>query len=113
MSGMRGGGGGRVSGGDVEAQRAANATAPKIPDLFRRITGLFAPHRSTIALVVVLMVTGSLNMTTIVQVQEKGTFATMGLNFLSWNWLPLLPIFVDLMMDAPDHQWPMPHYPVV
>ena len=46
------------------------------------------------ALVVVLMVTGSLNMTTIVQVQEKGIFADMGLNILSWNWLPLLPIFV-------------------
>jgi NADH-quinone oxidoreductase subunit H len=46
------------------------------------------------ALVVVLMVTGSLNMTTVVQVQEKGMFANMGLNFLSWNWLPLLPIFV-------------------
>jgi NADH-quinone oxidoreductase subunit H len=46
------------------------------------------------ALVVVLMVTGSLNMTAIVQGQEKGLFADMGLNFLSWNWLPLLPIFV-------------------
>jgi NADH-quinone oxidoreductase subunit H len=46
------------------------------------------------ALVVVLMVTGSLNMTTIVQVQEKGTFAAMGLNLLSWNWLPLFPIFI-------------------
>ncbi len=46
------------------------------------------------ALVIVLMVTGSLNMTTIVQVQEKGTFAAMGLNILSWNWLPLLPIFI-------------------
>lgn len=46
------------------------------------------------ALVIVLMVTGSLNMTTVVQVQEKGQFAAMGLNFLSWNWLPLLPIFV-------------------
>ena len=46
------------------------------------------------ALVVVLMVTGSLNMTTIVQVQEAGTFASMGLNLLSWNWLPLFPIFI-------------------
>ncbi|KQW43688.1 MULTISPECIES: NADH-quinone oxidoreductase subunit NuoH [unclassified Roseateles] len=46
------------------------------------------------ALVVVLMVTGSLNMTTVVQVQEKGMFADMGLNFLSWNWLPLFPIFI-------------------
>jgi NADH-quinone oxidoreductase subunit H len=46
------------------------------------------------ALVVVLMVSGSLNMTDIVQKQGAGTFAAMGLNFLSWNWLPLLPIFV-------------------
>ena len=46
------------------------------------------------ALVVVLMVSGSLNMTDIVQVQGKGRFADWGLTFLSWNWLPLLPIFV-------------------
>ncbi|RTD90186.1 NADH-quinone oxidoreductase subunit NuoH [Variovorax sp. NFACC27] len=44
--------------------------------------------------VVVLMVTGSLNMTEIVNVQGKGMFANMGVGFLSWNWLPLLPIFV-------------------
>ena len=25
----------------------------------------------------------------------------------------LLPVFVDLMMDHPDQDWPMPHYPVV
>ena len=25
----------------------------------------------------------------------------------------LLPIFIDLMMDNPDHEWPMPNYPVV
>jgi len=43
--------------------------------------------------VVVLMVTGSLNMTEIVTGQGKGQFASMGLGFLSWNWLPLLPIF--------------------
>lgn len=46
------------------------------------------------ALVVVLMVTASMNMTDIVLVQGKGLFADMGLTFLSWNWLPLLPIFV-------------------
>jgi NADH-quinone oxidoreductase subunit H len=45
-------------------------------------------------LVVVLMVSASLNLTDIVTSQAKGTFASMGLNFLSWNWLPLLPIFV-------------------
>ncbi|MGH8736655.1 MAG: NADH-quinone oxidoreductase subunit NuoH [Burkholderiales bacterium] len=46
------------------------------------------------ALVVVLMVSGSLNLSDIVGAQGRGTFATMGINFLSWNWLPLLPILV-------------------
>ncbi|HPU03686.1 MAG TPA: ABC transporter ATP-binding protein [Rhodoglobus sp.] len=56
MSGMRGGGrGGRISGGDVEAQRAANATAPKIPDLLKRISQLFAPHRAAITVTIVLV----------------------------------------------------------
>src|SRR5205814_10113311 len=46
------------------------------------------------ALVVVLMVTGSLNLTDVVMGQGKGQFASHGWTFLSWNWLPLLPIFV-------------------
>jgi NADH-quinone oxidoreductase subunit H len=46
------------------------------------------------ALVVVLMVSSSMNLTEIVLVQGKGRFADMGLSFLSWNWLPLLPIFI-------------------
>jgi len=46
------------------------------------------------ALVVVLMVSGSLNLSEIVGAQSRGTFASMGLSFLSWNWLPLLPILV-------------------
>jgi NADH-quinone oxidoreductase subunit H len=45
-------------------------------------------------LVVVLMTSGSLNMTDIVMSQNKGQFAEMGLSFLSWNWLPLFPIFI-------------------
>ena len=45
-------------------------------------------------LVVVLMVSGSLNMTDIVMGQAKGMAVSHGLGFLSWNWLPLLPIFV-------------------
>jgi NADH-quinone oxidoreductase subunit H len=52
------------------------------------------------AMVVVLMVSGSLNMTDIVQGQDKGYFAERGLNFLSWNWLPLLPIFVVYVISA-------------
>ncbi len=44
-------------------------------------------------LVIVLMVSGSLNLSAIVGGQLKGTGVDMGLNFLSWNWLPLLPMF--------------------
>ncbi len=46
------------------------------------------------ALVVVLMVSGSLNLSDIVAQQGRGRFADMGLTFLSWNWLPLLPMLV-------------------
>jgi NADH-quinone oxidoreductase subunit H len=52
------------------------------------------------ALVIVLMVSGSLNLTDIVMVQNKGRFADMGLTFLSWNWLPLLPIFVIYVISG-------------
>ena len=46
------------------------------------------------ALVVVLMVSGSLNLSDIVTGQGEGWFAERGLTFLSWNWLPLLPMLV-------------------
>ncbi|MBS0309545.1 MAG: NADH-quinone oxidoreductase subunit NuoH [Proteobacteria bacterium] len=52
------------------------------------------------ALVIVLMVSGSLNFSEIVGMQTRGTFAGMGLNFLSWNWLPLLPIFVIYVISG-------------
>ena len=45
-------------------------------------------------LVTVLLVSGSMNMSAIVNGQSRGMFASMGLTFLSWNWLPLLPLFV-------------------
>jgi NADH-quinone oxidoreductase subunit H len=45
-------------------------------------------------LVVVLMVSASMNMSEIVAVQGRGWFADQGVGLLSWNWLPLLPIFV-------------------
>src|SRR5213076_125512 len=44
-------------------------------------------------LVVVLMVSGTMNLGDIVMQQGKGMMAAHGLTFLSWNWLPLLPIF--------------------
>jgi len=46
------------------------------------------------ALVVVLMVSGSLNLSDIVNAQARGSFADKGLNFLSWNWLPLAPMLL-------------------
>ncbi len=52
------------------------------------------------SLVVVLMVSGSLNMTEIVLGQGRGYFAEQGINFMSWNWLPLLPIFVVYVISS-------------
>jgi NADH-quinone oxidoreductase subunit H len=45
-------------------------------------------------MVVILMVSGSLNFSDIVGAQGRGYFAGHGANLLSWNWLPLLPLFV-------------------
>ncbi|MFZ4536336.1 NADH-quinone oxidoreductase subunit NuoH [Propionivibrio sp.] len=52
-----------------------------------------------LALVVVLMVSNSLNLGDIVRGQGQGRFAEMGLGFLSWNWLPLLPMFVVYLVS--------------
>jgi len=46
------------------------------------------------ALVVVLMVSGSLNLSDIIKAQGEGYFASRGLTFLSWNWLPLAPMLI-------------------
>ena len=52
------------------------------------------------ALITVLMVAGSLNLVEIVNGQAKGQFADMGLGFLSWNWLPLLPMFLVYLISG-------------
>ncbi len=52
------------------------------------------------ALVIVLLVSGSLNLTDIVMAQSKGFGANHGLNFLSWNWLPLFPVFVVYVVSG-------------
>jgi NADH-quinone oxidoreductase subunit H len=46
-----------------------------------------------LALISVLMVSSSLNLSDIIHGQGKGYFASLGIGFLSWNWLPLLPVF--------------------
>jgi len=51
-------------------------------------------------LVTVLLVSGSLNLSEIVAGQERGWFVSQGINFLSWNWLPLLPIFVIFIISG-------------
>jgi NADH-quinone oxidoreductase subunit H len=49
---------------------------------------------------VVVMTAGSLNLVDIVSSQNRGMAADMGLNFLSWNWLPLLPIFLVYLISG-------------
>ena len=51
--------GGRISAGDTDAQKAANAEAPKIPDLLRRIARLFIPYRVALITTAVLVVVGA------------------------------------------------------
>ena len=46
------------------------------------------------ALVCVLMVSQSLNLSDIVNGQAKGLFADYGVGILSWNWIPLFPMFL-------------------
>ncbi len=51
-------------------------------------------------LVTVLMVSGSLNLSDIVAAQNRGFFAGHGLGVLSWNWLPLLPLYVIFLVSS-------------
>lgn len=52
------------------------------------------------SLICVLMVSNSLNLTDIVHAQQKGFFAEHGVGFLSWNWLPMLPMFVVYLISC-------------
>lgn len=52
------------------------------------------------ALICVLLISASLNLTDIVHSQGQGRFHDMGLSFLSWNWLPLLPMFVVYLISG-------------
>ncbi|KAB1659709.1 ABC transporter ATP-binding protein [Pseudoclavibacter chungangensis] len=52
---MRGGPGARVGVRDERAQRQANADAPRIRGLWRRIGGLFRPYRALIAVAIALV----------------------------------------------------------
>ena len=45
----------RIASSDVAAQKAANAEAPRIPNLLPRIARLFAPHKTVLALTITLV----------------------------------------------------------
>ena len=91
---MRGGGGrSRVSSGDVEAQRAANAAAPKVEGLFRRIAELFVPHRTVLIVTGLLVIVGaSLSVLPPLLTQQAfdhGLFPASG---------PDLPVLVEIVV---------------
>ena len=52
------------------------------------------------SLICVLMVSNSLNLIEIVNAQDQGRFAGFGLGFLSWNWLPLFPMFIVYLISG-------------
>ena len=49
---------------------------------------------------IVVMTAGSLNLAEIVASQSRGFAADNGLSFLSWNWLPLLPVFFVYLISG-------------
>jgi len=60
MGGMGGGGGGRgFRGMDEAAQRKANAAAPAVPDLGKRVVALFRPYRGRILITGILVIVGA------------------------------------------------------
>ncbi len=52
------------------------------------------------SLLCVLMISNSLNLVDIVNAQNQGMFADHYLGFLSWNWLPLLPMFLVYLISG-------------
>ncbi|MFT2692166.1 ABC transporter ATP-binding protein [Clavibacter zhangzhiyongii] len=93
--GMRGGGGrrGRVSAADAEAQRKANAEAPRVENLLGRIAELFQPHRRALILTIVLVLVGA-GLTVVPplltqQAFDRGLFPSTG--------GPDIPVLVELV----------------
>jgi len=93
MSGMRGGGGRMMGGGDAEAIKARNAEAPKVPDLLKRIGELFVPYKKqlgiTIALVLVSAGLSVLPPLLTKQLFDEGLFPSAG--------TPNVPILLELV----------------
>ncbi|MEP6482735.1 MAG: ABC transporter ATP-binding protein, partial [Rhodoglobus sp.] len=96
---MRGGGGrgGRVSSGDVAAQKAANAEAPRISNLLGRIGQLFIPYRPQLIVTIILvLVSAGLSVVPPLLTQQafdKGLFPPTG-----HPDVPVLVMLVGLMV---------------
>ena len=85
-----------VASRDEEAQRAANAEAPRIEHLLRRILRLFAPHRAALTLTIALVLIDA-GLTVLPplltqQAFDRGLFPEGGPN------LPVLGTLVGLMI---------------
>ncbi|MGE0766144.1 MAG: NADH-quinone oxidoreductase subunit NuoH [Hyphomicrobiaceae bacterium] len=81
---------------------ASNSKYPFLGAL--RSTAQMVSYEVSIGFVIVtvLLVVGSLNLTTIVNAQQTGIGTWLGLpgSFLDWHWLPLLPMFVVFFISA-------------
>jgi NADH-quinone oxidoreductase subunit H len=86
--------------GDIIAGRASNSKYAYLGALRASAQMVSYEIAMGFCMVVVLMVSGTLNMSQIVLQQGQGMLAGMGLTFLSWNWLPLLPIFVVFFISG-------------
>lgn len=86
--------------GAIMAGWASNSKYPLLGAMRASAQMLSYEIAMGICLLVVMMVSGSLNLTAIVQGQAQGWFAQRGFSILSWNWLPLLPIFVVYMISV-------------
>ena len=102
--GMGGGRGraARISSGDIDAQKAINAAAPKIPDLGKRILALFKPYRRAIVVMTALvLVTAAISVFPPLLTQrifDEGLFAPGGVDMP--RLLMLLIIMVVLLVSS-------------
>jgi len=86
--------------GVIVAGWASNSKYALLGGLRAAAQALYYELAIGFVLVAVLLVSGTLNLSEIVLGQTRGMFAERGLNFLSWNWLPLLPLFVIYVISA-------------
>ena len=82
-----------MGGGDAAAQKAANASAPKVPDLLKRIASLFAPHRRALTITIVLVLV-SAGLSVLPPLLTKQAFDE---GLFPPNGTPNIPVLVELV----------------